>query len=260
MRTIDRYAYSNALRRVDPAQKASLTVLAMLLCFLFDRPAVGLLTLGWMFVLTSVWARVPPRVFGRTLLAEGLFLILSVIGIAISVSLDHPGVNRAAWHIGGLWVSTDANAISLAFQLFARALGCAAALNFLILTTPLTDLIDLMRRLHVSETLIELMTLIYRTIFVLLDSLQRMAIAQAARLGFSSPGRALRSMALLGSQLFLDAYRRSWRMQMALKSRGLEGALRVLPLEYVYDRRIWWVGTALGVSLVVAGIVSCRQF
>lgn len=255
MRTIDHYAYGNALRRVDPAQKGGLTAIAIMLCLLLDRPAVGWLTLGWMFVLTSLWAQVPSRVFVRTLLAEGLFLFLSVIGVAISVSLEHPAGDRAAWHLGGLWISTDTNAISLAYYLFTRALGCAAALNFLILTTPLTDLIELMRRVRVPETLIELMTLIYRAIFVLLDSMQRMAIAQAARLGYSSPGRALRSTALLGSQLFLDAYRRSWRMQTALKSRGLEGGIRVLPLDYVYDRRAWWVGVALGMSLVLAGIV-----
>ncbi len=253
--TIDHYAYGNALRRVDPAQKGGLTVLAIILCLLLDRPTVGLVTLGWMFALTVLWARVPPHVFGRTLLAEGLFLILSVMGVAISVSLNPPEIHRIVWHIGGLWVSTDHEAIRVAYHLFTRALGCAAALNFLILTTPLTDLIELMRRLHVPETLIELMTLIYRTIFVLLESMQRMALAQAVRLGYSSPGRALRSTALLGSQLFLDAYRRSQRMQTALKSRGIEGTLRMLPLDYVYNRRAWWVGAALGVSLVVVGIL-----
>lgn len=255
MYSIDHYAYNNALRGVDPAQKAGLTALAMLLCLLLDRPAVGLLALGWMVVLTVWWARVPARIFGRTLLAEGLFLLISVAGVAVSVSLHHPGSSRAAWRIGMLWFSTDVAALFLALRLLTRALGCAAALNFLILTTPLIDLIELLRRLRFPATLIELMIIIYRAIFVLLASWQRMTLAQEVRLGFSSPRRALRSTALLGSQLFLDAYRRGVRMQTALASRGLDGPIQVLPIPYVSDRKVWWLGAALGCSLVVAGLL-----
>lgn len=251
MHQIDRHAYSNAIRQVDPAQKGALAALAIALCLLLDRPAVGLLTLAWMLALSTLWARVPPLAFGRALLAEGLFLALSAAGVAVSVGLGPPGA-PAAWRLGPLWLSTGPEALGLALRLLTRALGCAAALNFLILTTPLTDLIELLRRLRLPETLIELMTIVYRAIFVLLESLRRMACAQDARLGFSSPGRALRSAGLLGSQLFLDAYRRSRRLQVALESRGLDGPLRVLPPSYTTDRRVWGLAAAMGASLLLA--------
>ncbi|NJO83957.1 MAG: cobalt ECF transporter T component CbiQ [Blastochloris sp.] len=255
MHLIDRYAYNNALRRTDPAQKGGLAVLTILLCLLLDRPTVGLLAVAWMLALTALWARVPAFAFGRTLLAEGLFLLLSVVGVALSVSLSQPDAAPLAWRIGPLWFSTSSDALDLALRLLTRALGCAAALNFLILTTPLTDLIELLRRLRIPETLIELMTLIYRAIFVLLESLERMRIAQDARLGYHDARRAMRSAALLGSQLFLDAYRRSKRLQIALDSRGLDGPLRVLPLDYTFDRRAWWISAALAASLVLVGIM-----
>lgn len=253
MHIIDRYAYSNTLRQIDPAQKGGLAVLAILLCLLLDRPAVGLLTMAWMLALTTLWARVPTVAFGRALLAEGLFLLLSVAGVAISVSLSQSG--PAAWQLGPLWLSTSPAALGLAARLLTRTLGCAAALNFLILTTPLTDLIELLRRLHVSETAIELMMIIYRAIFVLLESLERMRTAQDARLGFSSPRRAMHSAAMIASELFLDAYRRSRRLQIALESRGLDGALRVIPLDYTTDRRVWSFGAALTTSLLLVGVV-----
>ncbi len=50
---IDRHAYSNRLRLIDPAQKGGLAVLAIGLCLLLDRPAVGLLTMAWMLALTT---------------------------------------------------------------------------------------------------------------------------------------------------------------------------------------------------------------
>ncbi|NJN84172.1 MAG: hypothetical protein HC802_19110 [Caldilineaceae bacterium] len=60
--------------------------------------------------------------------------------------------------------------------------------------------------------------------------------AQESRLGFRNRHTMLRSAGLLGSQLFIDAYRRSQRVQIALDSRGFDGTLRVLPSEYIADR------------------------
>ncbi|MGQ9928237.1 MAG: cobalt ECF transporter T component CbiQ [Chloroflexaceae bacterium] len=252
MHIIDRYAYGNAIRGVDPAQKGGLALIAMLLCLVLKQPAVGLLTLGWMFALATLWARVPARAFGRALLTEAPFLLLSLVGVALSVSLAP--LAGPALRLGPLWIGSGPESLLLAMRLFTRALGCAAALNFLILTTPLLDLIELLRRLRMPETLIDLMSLTYRAIAVLLESLQRMATAQDARLGYAGPWRALRSASLLGSQLFLDAYRRSQRLQMALESRGLAGPLRVLPLAYRRDRRARWFGAALAASLLLVGV------
>jgi cobalt/nickel transport system permease protein len=255
MRIIDSYAYTNALRQVDPAQKGGLALLAILLCLLLDRPVVGLLTLGWMFAFATLWARIPPLVFGRVLLAEGLFLALSVVGVAVSVGIEPAAAPVAAWWFGPFWIGASQETLARAARLLTRALGCAAILNFLILTTPLTDLIVLLRRLRLPETLIDLMTITYRSIFVLLESLQRMARAQDARLGYSNAWRAMRSAGLLGSQIFIDAYRRSQRMQVALESRGLDGPLRVLPLTYRLDRLAWRLGAMMTLSLLLVGML-----
>jgi cobalt/nickel transport system permease protein len=250
---IDRHAYTNAIRQVDPAQKAALAGAAIGLCLLLDRPAVGLLTVGWMLALATLWARVSARVFGQILFAEGMFLALSVLGVALSVSLAPPTVAGWGWRLGPLWLSSSPVALELALRLVSRALGCSAALNFLILTTPLVDLIELLRRLRVPEVLIDLMTVVYRAIFVLLESLQRMATAQDARMGYHDAPQAMRSAALLASQLFLDAYRRSRRLQIALESRGMAGPLRVLPIAYTRGRRAWWLGATMAASLLLVG-------
>ncbi len=254
MRLLDRYAYTCAVRRVDPAQKAALALLAVLLCLLLDRPAVGLLAALWMLALTTLWARVPAGVFARVLCAEAVFLALSVLGVALSAGAGTPAA-LWSWQIGPLWVGSSPAALELALRLAARALGCASALNFLILTTPLVDLIDLLRRLRVPGTLIDVMTVTYRAIFILLDSMARMYAAQDARLGYRDARRALRSAALLGGGLFLDAYRRARRMQLALECRGMDGPLLVLPALYVRDRRALWLAGALAVCLLAGALL-----
>ncbi|NTV63036.1 MAG: cobalt ECF transporter T component CbiQ [Oscillochloris sp.] len=252
MEVIDRYAYSNAIRQLDPAQKGALALLALLLCLTLDHPLVSILTVIWMLGLTLLWARIPPAVTGRVVLAQGLFLAVSALGVAISATLGAEPVDGWALRLGPLWLSSSPAALAAGLKLVARALGCAAALNFLILSTPLVDLIELLRRLRVPEALIDLMTLIYRAIFVLLESMQRMLTAQEARLGYSSPRRAMHSSAQLASQLFLDAYRRSQRLQCSLESRGMEGALRVLPMIYTRNAWPWGLGAAMAASLLLA--------
>jgi cobalt/nickel transport system permease protein len=251
MHIIDQYAYANRIRTVDPGQKAALAGLVILLCLLLNQPVVSLLALGWMWGLTTFWAGLPVRTFGRVILAEGFFLILSVIGILVSVSLTPPPPPSWQWQLGTVWVSSSPAAIGTAVQLVTRSLGAAAAMNFLTLTTPLVDLVDLLRRLRCPLLLIDLMTLIYRFIFVLLESLDQMYTAQSSRLGYVNFRRGIISAGLLGSQLFIDAYRRSQRLQVALESRGFTGDLKVLPMTYQFDRRLWGLGTGMIASLLL---------
>ncbi len=254
---IDRYAYSNRIRALDPAYKAGLALAVILLCLTLNRPAVGLLAAGWMAGLLTGWAGVPSRTVLRVLLGEAAFLALAVGGVALSVSLGPtlPDGARWGWRLGPLWLTSSPTALELAATLASRALGCAAAMSFLALTTPLVDLVDLARRLHTPPLLVDLATLIYRFTFELLDTLERMRIAQSNRLGYADFRRGMASAALLASRLWLETYRRSQRLQIALEGRGYAGELRVLPNEY--RRSTWVIGLALLVAaslLAVGGV------
>lgn len=78
---------------------------------------------------------------------------------------------------------------------------------------------------------------ISRFVFVLLDSLERMTQAHEVRLGFANRHAALRSAALIGANLFIEAFRRSQRLELALRSRAWSGSLRVLPRAYTHPFR-----------------------
>jgi len=238
---IDRFAYSNRLRFVHPGQKSGLALLVIALCLALNEPLVGLLAAAWMTVLAVAWARLPLRVFGAAVLTEGFFLVFAVLSIAVSI---HAGSSR--WPLA---FSITPESFAAAQLPFTRALGSATAMLFLAFTTPLVDLLDLGRRAGAPVLLLDLATLIYRFIFVLLESLQRMVIAQETRLGYANMRRAMNSAALVASRLLIDTYQRSQRLQTALESRGYTGDLRVLPAEYQRSRLIWILMAALTASL-----------
>ncbi|HMQ33489.1 MAG TPA: CbiQ family ECF transporter T component [Chloroflexaceae bacterium] len=253
MDLIDRYAHSNAIRCHDPAQKGALALLALTLCLLLDRPLAGLLTVGWMLGLTVLWARVPARVFGRLLLAQALFLTASCAAVAVSGGVGAPA---APWVVraGDLWLGTGPAALTTALQPAVRALGCAAALNFLVLTTPVSDLIGLLRRLRAPAALADMLTLTYRAIFVLLASLEQLRSARTAEHGPADA--ALGGSANLAGQLFVEAYRRGVLLQLGLE-RGLDGVgPRPVPLDFTANRTAWWLGAALAASLLLSRLAG----
>lgn len=237
---IDRYAYQNNLRDVDPAIKAGFAVVVLGLCLLLDEPRVALAALAWIWVLAVFVARLPTGAFTRILLAEGFFLALVTAGVAVSISLDDPGaINPWAWKAGFVWLSSNPESLDSAVHIITRALGATAAMNFLAMTTPMVDLVDLLRRWRIPVVLIDLMTVMYRFIFVLLESLNRMHAAQDSRLGYSSHRTSMNSAALLGSRLFIDAYQRSRRLQSSLDARAYDGELRVLPSRYQPNKTLF---------------------
>lgn len=255
MHVIDRYAYSTRIRRVNPMQKAALSLLVIVLCLVLDRPAVGLLGVLWMWLLASYWSQIPSSLFGRLLLAEGLFLILAVSAVAINVGTiqDNTGWN---WSLGPLWVGTNLNSIDAALRLLTRSLAGASAMNFLALTTPMVDLVDTLRRLRMPILLVDLMTLVYRFIFALSESASRMYVAQDSRLGYVTLRRGISSAGVLATQLFVDAYQRSSRLQNALESRGYDAELKVLPLQYRRDPALFCFGVAIAGSLFLVWMLT----
>ncbi|PWH15309.1 MAG: cobalt ECF transporter T component CbiQ [Ardenticatenia bacterium] len=253
MQLIERYAYHNRLRKVQPDHKAAIALLGLLLCLALDKPVVSLTCIAWMFVLVVFIAGVPARTFGHVLLVEGGFILMTIPGILIGIGPSAPSDPAAwAWPLGPVWISTSSAALWRGVALVMRALGCAAAMNFLALTTPSVDIIELLRRWRMPPVLIDIMTVTYRSIFVLLESANTMYIAQDSRLGYmTSRMRAIHNVALLASQLFIEAYRRGKELQIALESRGFTGELHVLPTSYRFSPLFTVLGVVMTAQLIL---------
>jgi len=152
------------------------------------------------------------------------------------------------------WVSRRLchDAINPQKKLEHRYKLCADALNFVALTTPLVDLIELMRRLRVPDLLIDLMTISHRSIFVLFECIERTYLAQDSRLGYRNALRTWVSASNLGSRLLLETFRRSQQLGLALESRGyVGGALNVLPATYRRPWPVWLLPLAIAGTLLL---------
>jgi cobalt/nickel transport system permease protein len=135
-----------------------------------------------------------------------------------------------------------------------RSLGSLAALLFLVLTTPLIDLIALLRRLKTPELLLEIMVLCYRMLFVFSAAVHETLTAQSARLGYATPRLVIRSLGGLAANLTLQVWQRAHALHLAALARNNDGPLRFLEPSFAHSRRDCRIAGLAGAGLIVLAV------
>ncbi|TFV70826.1 cobalt ECF transporter T component CbiQ, partial [Blastococcus sp. CT_GayMR20] len=182
-------------------------------------------------------AGVPARTFGRAVRWPSAFIAVGAVTAVVEVGS------------GGLGWAPDA--ATRAGALVGHALAGSAAVLLLATTTPMSDLLPALRRARVPAAVIEVASVVYRLLFVLLDSLHTIREAQTARMGYSSLRRAYRSSGALAAAVLIRSWDRARRMQEGLAGRGLETGLRVLP-ETLPSSTAFLAATGVGLAGIVA--------
>jgi cobalt/nickel transport system permease protein len=234
---IDDAAWSSAWRRRSPGDKLLLCG-GLVVCALVLPAWPGSLLVGITAVVLALGpARVPARTFGRAVRLPVAFIAVGALTAVVEVGS------------GGIGWAPDAGA--RAGSLVGHALAGSAAVLLLATTTPMSDLLPALRRLRVPEAVVEVASVVYRLLFVLLESLRTIREAQTARMGYSSLRRSYRSSGALAAAVLTRSWDRARRMQDGLAGRGMETGLRVLP-EVLPSSRAFLAASLLG----LAGIVT----
>ena len=234
---VDDAAWASAWRRRAPGDKVllcgGLVVTALVLPAWPGSALVAVVAV----VLALGPARVPARTFGRAVRWPMAFIAVGALTAVVEVGRDGIGWAPDAAARGG--------------SLVGHSLAGSAAVLLLATTTPMSDLLPALRRVRVPAAVIEVASVTYRLLFVLLDSLRAVREAQAARMGYSSLRRSYRSSGALAAAVLTRSWDRARRMQEGLAGRGMETGLRVLP-EVLPSSRPFLAATAAGLAAIVA--------
>ena len=235
MLLIDKLSYRSKLRYVNALEKLMYAVLTLILCILSRSVKVAVLVFVINGILTVGKGGIPLSRYIKLLTIPLAFLIVGTAAIVVNVSkipLDAFAFRIGAWYITG---STEG--IRRAFELCATALSAVTCLYFLSLNTTMTDILEVLKKLHVPALLIELMLLIYRFIFVLLETASAITTAQKSRLGNRNYRTKVRAFGSMGCALFIRAFRRANALYDAMESRCYDGTIRVLSEEQPVSRK-----------------------
>lgn len=234
---VDDAAWASAWRRRAPGDKlllcGGLVVTALVLPAWPGSVLVGLLAV----VLALGPARVPARTFLRAARWPAAFIAVGAVTAVVEVGSGGPG-----------WAP---DAAARAGSLVGHALAGSAAVLLLATTTPVSDLLPALRRARVPDAVVEVASVVYRLLFVLLGSLHTVREAQTARMGYSSVRRSYRSSGVLAAAVLTRSWDRARRMQEGLAGRGMETGLRVLP-EVLPSSRVFLASSVAGLAAIVA--------
>lgn len=243
---IEQSAYANRWRQVSPAAKGILALGGFIAAFVAGTPQSAVLIAGLLLAVALLGARIAPGTYLRVALPPLLFLALGSLSLIFSLQLGE-GAETLVWHQTGL---------QHAAQTGARSLGALAALLLLVLSTPMTDLIALMRRLKCPEVLLDIMVLSYRMLFVFSAAVHDTSTAQSARLGYATPRLALHSLGQLVANLTLQVWHRAQALHLAAQARNNDGPLRFLEPGFDHAKRDLALASLAGLGLILLAAVA----
>ncbi len=227
---VDKLCYSSKLRYMNAEEKFAFSIITLLICVISRSLICALFLLLAMGILTVKIAGTPLRYYRKLMLIPLTFLILSTIAIVINFS--HTPLDAFAIPVGSIYITGSWQGILKATQLIATAMAAVSCLYFLSLTTPMTDILEVLRKCHCPLIFLELMLLIYRFLFVLLDIADAINISQHSRLGNKDLKTAYHSFSNMVSVLFVRSIKKSNALFDAMESRCYDGTIRVLSQNY----------------------------
>lgn len=237
---IDDAAWSSRWRDRSLLDK-SVVSLGLVLAALLLPPWPGSVLVAATAIGLALWgSRTPPRLLLRALSVPLVFIVVGAASVAITIAVE------PNWSIG----VTD-ESLSRAAGVAGHALAGTLAVLLLALTTPMVDILAGLGRLRVPGPCIEVVAVMYRMLFILLDTTRAIHASQNARLGYSTASRSLRSAGALCSAVLLHAWGRARRLEQGLAGRGYVDSL---PTAYAPAKSspMFLCSTVLGLAALVA--------
>ncbi|TSI06698.1 cobalt ECF transporter T component CbiQ [Lysinibacillus sp. BW-2-10] len=224
MLNIDYIAHHNGLQKVAAGQKLLLSIGALLIVTVSRNNSVALWTLLVMSSVIVFYAKIPLKAYVTLMLAPLGFSLAGILTIVVSISFTNEVNTDMLWHLftpfATLYILPSD--VDRAINIFLVAFSASSCLYLLILTTPIYEISPILLKCKVPTIVIELIELMYRFIFVFLQTSMQLYTAQQARLGYKSYKMSFQSLVLLISVLFRSIFFHYEKMTLAMKSRNIE--------------------------------------
>lgn len=247
---MDKWAYSSKLRERNPYSKLLFGVGNLFLCIICRSNVVSICIFIMMFALIVLVGKMPFGAYLRLLCVPMIFLIISTITVIFE--FGHVGSVKAMVSFANGHIYMTAWSLTRGIQLFMSSFASVTCLYFLAVSTPVIDLIQVLRSCHLPKIVIELMYLIYRFIFLLLETGSAIVVAQDCRLGYKDRKTSMKSTTKMSAVLFVRAYQKADALFNAMESRGYDGDLCVLS---TIKRPRFFEGLSMLGILIIEGVL-----
>ena len=254
----DKSAYRSKIKMADPVDKLLISMSVLLICIVLNRWEVSLLAIIGMTAMNVYFGGHRLSEVGHMFSIPTAFILLAVTTIVLGRYPDNTET-VAAIQLGKSYFGFTQVSLYQGFNIVVKSFGIIAAVYFYVMNTAITDISIALQRLHVPELFTEIMELVYRFIFVLWETMQKIHVAQSSRLGYKDYITSYHSTADLAARLFFDAMRRVDKIYTALESRGYSGVIRTVGLTYRRDEQLIGAGILM-IGLQILLFAVSRRF
>ncbi|MNO88798.1 Cobalt transport protein CbiQ [compost metagenome] len=237
--SIDFYAYTSKIKNWNSSFKMIFSMTVIAVCILLDNPYVSVSVILGMAYLTIIKGGLSLRDYLSVLMIPIVFILISIFTISVDISRNPIGEYNL--YLGFGYVFTSKEMLTKGLFLLLKILGAISALQMMSLSTPSSDIIYVLRKAHVPKLIIELMNMIYRYIFILMDVSSKMKNSAEARLGYCDIKTSYYTFGRIGSNMLIVSFKKANAYYDAMEARCYDGELIFLEEERKLDKKlVFW--------------------
>ncbi|WP_070000889.1 cobalt ECF transporter T component CbiQ [Cellulosilyticum sp. I15G10I2] len=222
MLIIDKIAYNNRLAHTNPYLKCGLGAAFLILSVLWDNlSALATIIIGMNILIMSV-AKVNKKIYIKLISFPSVFIISSILATLFYFSNEaHSFLFYLQFF--GYYIGYSKLTLIRSAYILMRCFAAISCIYFITLTTGFNQMILVLKKLHMPKEVIEIIMLVYRFIFIFLEEVSEIYIAQEMRFGYINIKTAYRSLGILISTLFTRIMIRYQDMSIALDTKLYDG-------------------------------------
>ena len=181
-KTLEYYSYNSKINSWNPHLKFWYSMVLIVLGIILSNIYISISIVFICGFITIFLGKISLKKYIDFFKVPIIFLLISVAVININFSKNI--TDFYYFNIGDLYIYTTDENIKKSCILFWRALSGVSSMYMLALSTPLNEIIYVMKKARTPQIIIELMYLVYRFIFIMRDSYKSMRKSIESRLGF----------------------------------------------------------------------------
>lgn len=207
-------ALKSSYNRIHPGEKIILTLLSVYSILLIQSRLLMILYFFGLLLFMIRGIRVPLIKICKLLALPLPFIAMSFITLLISIDYNE-----------GIRLALAVENVPVAINLFLRNISSVMCLYILMSTTPLHHILYGLKSLHCPKVLSEMITIVYKYIFIFIDFGTHIYRSQNARLGYVNYKQGMKSFALMIGAIFNKSMQHGQALFRNLEARGYQGTL-----------------------------------
>ena len=247
-KTLEYYSYNSKINSWNPHLKFWYSMVLIVLGIILSNIYISISIVFICGFITIFLGKISLKKYIDFFKVPIIFLLISVAVININFSKNI--TDFYYFNIGDLYIYTTDENIKKSCILFWRALSGVSSMYMLALSTPLNEIIYVMKKARTPKIIIELMYLVYRFIFIMRDSYKSMRKSIESRLGFRDYRISLLSFGKIISNILIVSLRKSNSFYDSMESRCYKGEIRFFIKEKRINKKVI-IGMGLSVIYLI---------